>query len=337
MQRRAVIVALTVLLAVCGAWAQDDERVLLRYQWNAGEDLVWEVTAETTGTVITRDLTKDPVEETIVPVWTRMLMPITLSVESVDGEGNGTIVYKLGQMQMDVQAEGRQMYMVFDPETGTMTVDGEEVPMPEGMDAMMATTFRMVISPRGELVEMELPEGLEALMAGMGGNMMQWMRMSQQWSATFPEEPVGVDHVWSAGPDESLAGLAAGPDGAAAPGMSGSILYHMTGTRTVANADCVAIDMLGAMEIASLPTPAGMMGGMGGEDFEFTMGPMHLSMVGGYDFDAAAGKLVGGDIRIVMDMVQRMKGTMQTPEGPQEMNMEVISRGMTVDTTIEAR
>ena len=78
MQRRMVLVALTVLLAVSGAWAQDDERVLLRYQWNAGEDIVWDVTAETTGTVITRELTKDPVEETTVPVWTRMLMPITL-------------------------------------------------------------------------------------------------------------------------------------------------------------------------------------------------------------------------------------------------------------------
>ncbi|GEM_PF-4034967 len=337
MQRRAVLVALTVLVAACGAWAQDDERVLLRYQWNAGEDIVWDVTAEATGTVITRDLKKDPVEETTVPVWTRVMMPITLSVESVDGEGNGTIAYKLGQMQMDVQAEGRQMYMVFDPETGKMTADGEEVPLPEGMDAMMGTSFRMVMSPRGQLLEMELPEAMEAFMAGAGANMMQWMRMSQQWSATFPEEPVGVDHVWSAGPGDSLAGIVPGADGEAAPGMAGSILYHMTGTRTVANADCVAIDMLGAIDIDSLPTPPGMMGAMGGEDFEFRMGPMHLSMVGGYDFDAAAGKLVGGDIRMVMDMVQQMKGTVQTPEGPQEMNMEIISRGIAVDVTIEAR
>ncbi len=361
MQNRTLIVMLTVLILACGAWAQDEERVLLRYQWNAGEEIIWDVTTETSGTMFMRDLTKDPVEERTIPIWSRVLMPMTLRVESVDDEGNGTVVYELGTMQMDVQAEGQQSYIVFDPVAGTMTMDGEDTPLPPGMATGMLGPYRMVMSPRGEVLEMELPEGLGAMGLAGGADMTQWLRMSQQWSAALPEEPVGLDYVWGAafdmpfGAPEAVDGdeehegdddhdgqgehdeegeHEAGDD-APSP-MAGSVLYRMSGTRLVADVECVTLEMLGVMDLETLPMPA-MFGAMGGEGFEFSIGPMHVSMSGGFDFDAAAGRTMGGDMRAVMDMTERIKGTMQTPEGEQEMNMEITMRGMTVDSTIEVR
>ncbi len=357
------IVVLVALILACAAWAQDEERVLLRYQWNAGEEIVWDITSETSGTMVMRDLTKDPVEETETPMWTRVLMPMTLLVESVDEEGNGTVVYEMGTMQMDVQVEGKQSYIVLDPKASTMTVDGEESPLPPGAGAGMAGYYRMVISPRGDVLEMELPEGLGAMGLTGGADMSQWMRMSQQWSVAFPEEPVGFDYVWGAAFDMPLVALGAvagdeeqdgehdhdgqgehGEEGEHEAGddapslIAGSTLYRMAGTRLVADVDCVTLDMLSAMDIETMPVPmAGAFGGTEGEGMELAIGPMHMSISGGFDFDPAGGRMVGADTRVVIDMIQRIKGTVQTPEGEQEMNMEMITRGMTIDSTIEVR
>lgn len=341
MRSRMIAVMLIVSVTICTAWAQDEERVLLRYQWNAGEEIVWDVVTETSGTMVMRDLTKDPVEETMLPIWSRVMMPMTLTVESVDDDGNGTVVYELGTMQMDVQAEGRQVYMEFDPATGAMTMDGQQMPVPGGMQAGMAGPYRMVISPRGEVLDIELPEGLAMMGLAGGADMTQWMKMSQQWSATFPEEPVYADYVWSTQFDAPLGTPAeevAEGDAGDEPAGDGAMVYCMTGTRLVGGVDCVTLDAMGAFDIETLPmTMGGVFAFMGGEGFESSLGPMHLSMIGGFDFDAAAGRMMSGDVRVMIDMTQRMKGTIQTPDGAQQINMEIITRGMTVDSTIEVR
>lgn len=57
----AVVVLLTVAVA---AWGQDDGRGgLLRYQWNEGNEIFWNVTTESTGMVLTRGLTRDPLRK----------------------------------------------------------------------------------------------------------------------------------------------------------------------------------------------------------------------------------------------------------------------------------
>ena len=249
MRSRMIAVMLIVSVTICTAWAQDEERVLLRYQWNAGEEIVWDVVTETSGTMVMRDLTKDPVEETMLPIWSRVMMPMTLTVESVDDDGNGTVVYELGTMQMDVQAEGRQVYMEFDPATGAMTMDGQQMPVPGGMQAGMAGPYRMVISPRGEVLDIELPEGLAMMGLAGGADMTQWMKMSQQWSATFPEEPVYADYVWSTQFDAPLGTPAeeVAEGDARRPAGDGAMVYCMTGTRLVGGVDCVTLDAMGAL------------------------------------------------------------------------------------------
>jgi len=93
--RTRMSAVLVLLMAAAAAWGQDDERVLLRYQWSEGEQIVWNVTTESTGMVLTRDLTRDLVEERATPIWSRVLVPLTLAVEEVDEDGSGKVVYEL--------------------------------------------------------------------------------------------------------------------------------------------------------------------------------------------------------------------------------------------------
>jgi ribosome maturation factor RimP len=53
------------------------------------------------------------------------------------------------------------------------------------------------------------------------------------------------------------------------------------------------------------------------------------------DFDPEAGELVAFDTTVIMDMTQQMEGTVQTPDGEQQVDMEIITRDMKVNTTVE--
>ena len=350
---RIRVTLLLLLATACAAVAQEEDQFLLRYHWNAGDEIIWNVVAETTGTVLTRDLTKDPVEEKQTPVWSRVMMPMTLIVEEVDEDGNATVLYDVGTMQMDVEAEGKTQYIVIDPEAGTMTVDGEEQPLPEGTAAGMMGPFRMVISPRGEMLDMELPEGFGMMMGGMPGvDMEDWMKMSQGWAASFPEQPIGIDHVWGtqmAAPLSIEVDEEAGADEAAEeadetqdaeptdlPG-SVSILYRLLGVQRDGGADVVQIEMLGAMDFETLPMPGlPAMDGDGG-GMQMTIGPMHMSISGTLDFDVDAGELVASESTVLMDMKQHMHGTVETPQGEQPIDMEIIMNDLKVVSTVEAQ
>jgi len=331
---RVRVILLVLLAATCVAWGQEDEQFLLRYKWNAGEEITWNVVAETTGTVLVRDLTKDPVDENEVPIWSRVTMPMTLTVEGVDEDGNVTVLQEIGTMQMDIEAEGETKYIVMDPKAGTMTTDGEEQPLPEGTAAGMAGPFRIVISPRGEMLDMELPKGFGMMMGGLPGmDMDEWMKMSQGWAASFPEEAIGIGYVWGAPMTPPVA--IEGEEGQEALGNM-TVLYRLLGVRRDGEAEVVQIEMLGAMDFETLPFPGiGAMPGEGG-NMEMTMGPMHVSISGTIDFDPEAGALVASDASIIMDMVQHMKGTVETPEGVKEINTEIITRDMKVNSTVEA-
>lgn len=329
------LVVLTLLTATV-AWAQDDGRVLLRYQWNAGDEIEWIITTETTGTVVMRDRTRDPVEETEMPIWNTVTMPMTLRVVSVDEDGSGTIVYEIGVMEADVSAGGGEQYIRIDPREGTMTVDGEEQPMPPGVAEGMAGPIRTVMSTRGEVLEVDLPEGMQAMMGAMGAEVTQWMSMSQQQPA-FPERAIGIGHVWGASLSPLIPAEADTEAEATGPVGDVSVLYQLTGIRRTGDADSARIEMLGAMDFGTLPMPGiGMMPGAGeGGDLQMTMGPMHVSMFGAFDFNPAAGRVVGSEMTVIMDMTQQMKGTVETPEGEQRVDMEIITRDMTVKVKVE--
>jgi len=326
---------LSVLLALClsvTAFAQDAERVLLRYQWNAGDEITWEVISETTATITMRDLTQDPPAENAMEMWMRSTMPLTLVVESVDADGNGTLSYRIGVMEMDMLQGGQQQYIVMDPEAGTMTVNGEEQELPEQMMPGMLGDMKLVLSPRGEMIDAQIPEG--SPMAGMFGgmDMAQLMRMSQQSQVTFPEQPVSVGYSWGS----SMASPFGDPD---ENQFDATMVLTLGGLPTVGGVQCARIDMVGAMDMAELPMTMTMGGGAGPmpEGIEMKMGPMHVSVAGSMMFNPAAGRVVSGDIDVLMDMDQHISGTAQAPDGTEQQVDQVIEiRDMLINTKLTA-
>lgn len=237
---------------------------------------------------------------------------------------------------MDIEAEGEQTYIRIDPQTGTMTVDGEEQALPEGTATGIAGPFSVVISPQGEVLEMHVPAGIATLAGPMGMDMSQWMRMSQ-WQATFPQEAVGVGHVWAASMPPPIPGAEDVADEQALS-PSGSLLFRLADVRMVDGAQTAQIEMLGAIDFESLPMGGpGMMGGA--EDagnLQVTIGPMHLSIVGTMDFDVEAGMVTVSQTTVIMDIVQHIEGTVTSPVGEQEqVNMEITTRSLTMDATVE--
>ncbi|MGC9316999.1 MAG: hypothetical protein ACP5KN_03055 [Armatimonadota bacterium] len=323
----AVVVLGTLCFAAVVAAQQDADRVLLRYRWTAGDELVWHVTSETTGTVLNRDHTQDPPQESEVEIWSSATMPMTLVVEEVDAEGNGTIAFELGVMEIDMEAGGQQQYIRMDPEARTMTINGEEAPVPEAMLAGLAEPFRLILSPRGEVLDVMVPEDFQMATGLQGVNLGQWMQLSQRWQLSFPEEPVGEGHCWGGAMTIPLAGEGG-------PASDAVAVYRMAGRELAHGADCVRIEAMGALDFTELPS--GLAGpAAAASNLETEIGSGHISMDGAFWFDPQAGQLVATDATITMDMTQRTTGTVQTPEGEVEVDVETILQGLVVETSVE--
>ncbi|NLO06892.1 MAG: hypothetical protein GX131_13790 [candidate division WS1 bacterium] len=332
MRMRLVIAVLA--LCVGSVWAQDDGRILLRYHWTAGDTITWNMDVETTGTMVINDGGGVIAPGAEMPIWSVMSMPMTLQVEDVDAEGNATLTMTMGIMQIDAEAMGQQQYICINPETGIMTVNGEDRPLPQGMAATVGEPFRMVLSPLGKVLEMEVPEQMKAMMSASGMDMTQLLQMSQQWGATFPEEAIAAGHVWEA--EMQLPTVPA--EGAeAAEGATGeaTMLFRL---READDTERVAyIDMMGLMDFEHLPVPpmAGTMPGFGGGNMTMEIGPMYASVAGTFDFDYETGELLGSEAAVLINMTQRMNGTVETPDGKRDINMEILTRDMTVQSTVE--
>lgn len=329
MSVRLLSVALALCLALT-AFAQGTERTLLRYRWNAGDEITWQVTSETTGTVTVRDLTQDPATENSTEMWTRSTMPMTLVVESADAEGNGTVSYRLGRIDMDTLRGGRQQYIQIDPEAGTMTVNGEEQVIPEQMLLGMLGDMKLVLSPRGELIDAQIPEGSPVGSIFGGMDMTQIVRMSQHSQVTFPEQPVSPGYSWAAS--------MSAPFGEETDHQfDTTMVLTFVGMEMADGVQCARIGMVGAMDITELPM--GLGGGPGAlpEGVEMKLGPMHVSVTGSLLFDPEVGRIVSGDIDVLVDMDQHISGTAQGPDGTdQQIDQMIEIRDMLINTKLTA-
>lgn len=327
----AVVVACVLCLTGVVVAQQGAEGVVLRYDWTAGDEITLDVTSETSGTVLTRDLTKDPAQEQEIDVWSSATVPMTLSVEEVDAEGNGTITLELGTMEVDMTAAGQQQYVVVDPQARTMTVNGEPVPIPEQALDMMVASFTYVMSPRGEIIDMTLPPAFEMSMGMSGTAFTRWLQMSQGWQLVFPEEPVRTGYSWA-----NTGAMPPGEDEAGA--MDTTMVYTMSGMEEMQGARCARIEMAGVMQFDELPQElTGAQAMPGGANLTSEIGPGHISIQGTIWFDPEAGQVVETDAQMMMDMRQRTHGTVEGPEGQQEIDMETIMKGLVIAVNAVAR
>ena len=76
------------------------------------------------------------------------------TIEEVDEDGAATVLTEIGAIAGTTDmGMGLVLNMLIDPQAGTMTVNGEEMPLPEAARAAGGKTQPPVVSPRGQLLE----------------------------------------------------------------------------------------------------------------------------------------------------------------------------------------
>jgi len=191
---KRILVGMVATVIASGVVSGQDlgDRVLLRYKWNAGEEVSLKVAVETEGDMVMTDMTKEPPEETGMYISQSINMPMYQTVEAVDEEGNGTVAYQMGITEMDMTAGDQPaQHIVIDPVAKTMTVNGEPAPLPATALGYFGGAFRMVMSPLGEVLSFEAPEAQGDLAGMMGLSATQFAQMGGPRRCSSPPSRSG--------------------------------------------------------------------------------------------------------------------------------------------------
>jgi hypothetical protein len=347
MTKRIFVVIATAVIITGLAWSQDlGDRVLLRYTWNVGEQLTWNVSIEAEGDLLTTDLTKEPTEEQRVYMVRTMNMPIYQTIEAVDEEGNGTVGSHIGLLDIEVNVDDRPtQYIVIDPKAKTMTVDGEQAPMPEAALGFLGVEFRMVMSPLGEVLKFDAPFAQEQLFDMAGISLSDFAQMNQASQIQFPVEPIQEGYTW-AQTKELRAPLTsedqeeedaedeaadAEHEAAAPPPLAMTMVYTLEGFETMDDVNCAKVELVGAMDMRE---PFRVHSTAGGADLTVETGPAHVSMHGFIYFDPEAGCMVKSEVDSIMDVRQTTQGQVQAGDQTRDVNLIVNIEGLVQRVTV---
>jgi hypothetical protein len=336
MTRRALTPMAVILITAAMSWAQDlDGKVLLRYKWNAGEEVSCQVAIEAEGDMVMTDMTKEPPEETRMHISQTMNMPLYQTIEAVDGEGNGTVAYQMGIMEMDMTAGDQPaQHIVIDPVAKTMTVNGEPAPLPDTALGYFGAVFRMVMSPLGEVLSFEAPDMERNLPDMMGLSATQFAQMARTSQMQLPEEPISAGYSWAqtvdlSTPRTAQEGEEAEGEAAEAAPMTLTMVYTLVGFETAGEVECAKMELVGAMDMTMTVSPQ-----TEGADLVVHMGPMHVSMHGFTYFDPEAGCVVSTEIDQIMDMRQETRGQVQVGDQTQDINMITTTEDFRTNTVV---
>ncbi|MCD6360668.1 MAG: hypothetical protein J7M38_07330 [Armatimonadetes bacterium] len=322
--------ALTILAAALlfGATASAQPTYLLRYKWQEGENITWLVDVEASGEVLTRDLSVNPPGVTRMDVSMTMSMPQYQIVESVDDDGNGTVVTRMGTMEMDITMPpvGTQHIMV-EP-GGKATIAGADIPIPESLKQITGKPFKQVMSPRGDVLDMELPFKLEDFVDLGSTAPLQAIKALQQQPVIFPEQEAAEGYCWVNRQDLTPE---ADP-GTELPPITKTMIYTLAGFEDINGIECARIELLGVMDIdGTLTMP------MQGEGREGTsiVGPAHFSTTGTIWFDLEAGLPQKFEGSVLISVLQESEGSITVQDRKHDFHIQVEMNNFAVDFTME--
>ncbi len=335
MTRRGLVVVTigTMALMIVGtALAQGP--VLLRHQWQAGEEITWDVSVEAEGLVIVEDLKVDP------PGRQRLDMTVTTAttqfqtIEEVDEDGAATVLTEIGPIAITTDmGTGTMQHVTIDPQTGTMVVDGAERPLPVNARAAGGRTVRQVLSPRGELLETDASWDASAQMTGGIIMPQELMNVLERAPMVFPEGEVGEGYCWAQTTDLEL-GDDALPEEAdlPLPPVSYVSSYKVAGFEDLGGVECARIEFISAADVeGGIETP--MPGD--GNDAITRFGPAHFGISGTMWFDHAAGRLVRVQARVVMDLIQEIEGRVKQGEEIGDVHTRISFEGLDMSSAAE--
>lgn len=336
MTKRVFAVMMALVVTAGLACAQElHGKVLLRYKWNAGEEVSFQVAVEAEGNMVMTDMTKEPPEENGMYISQSINMPMYQTIEAVDEEGNGTVAYQMGIMEMDMTAGDQPaQHIVIDPVAKTMTVNGEPAPLPDTALGYFGGAFRMVMSPLGEVLSFQAPDVEGDLPDMMGLSATQFARMARTSQMQLPAEPIREGYSWAqtvglSTPRTAQEGEDAEGEPAEAPPMVTTMLYTLVGFETVGEVECAKIEIVGAMDMTMTVSPPAE-----GADLMVQMGPMHLSMHGFTYFDPEAGCVVSTELDQIMELHQEIQGQVKAGGETQDINMITTAEDFRTNTVV---
>lgn len=283
--------------------------MVLRYQWNAGEESTLSMTCEGNGEMVLWMEIGGKGGEQDMDLTTVTKLPVYQTVESVDADGNAATAYQIGEMVVDVSGEGfPPQHIVVDPTGATMKVGEQETPMPEAAQWFFGRPIRMVMSPAGEVLEFYAPISHHEMFDMAGFSPAQFAQLVRTAQIALPKEGIQEGHSWAQtvdlsfyAPDEKTGA----EEGVEAMPMLMTTVYTLAGFEQVDGSNCAKVDMVGVMELKE-PTTVPI--SMPGVELTLEMGPARISISGFSYFDYENGRVVKSEIDTIMNMKQAIEG-----------------------------
>ena len=190
---RCLCSCLLIAIVCCSASAEDAP---LLWKFQAGDEHHFQMTQD-------MDMEME-IGDRNVETNVHQLMDMTWKIEQVDDQGLATMLQTIDRVRMEMQAPGQQ----------EMDYDTDSDEAPSGFASMVAPLFKALtaepfkvsITPRGEIKDMEVPESLaKAMKATPGAAAMGEMfsdegfkNMLQQSSLILPEpKDLKPGHEWT--------------------------------------------------------------------------------------------------------------------------------------------
>ncbi len=245
MNKLAVTVLCVVLLVPAAlAVAQDDEPILLRYKWETGQRLDWEMTGRVTGRIA---MVEGPQAGQTLDINSTFSMGLFTDVLEVAADGSARTRMTFGSMNIQTTLpNGQLLSMDMDLAAGKVRVVPQqggqviEQDLPEALTKLFGAGFVTRVTNRGEIVEVEGAQELQAMLAKMAGPQANAFNITEamNWiEPLLPEGPVKTGDTWVQ-EKPALLGL----DGAATAAAPFVIQYRHDGYTMLEGVRCVKIN-----------------------------------------------------------------------------------------------
>ncbi|MCD6350961.1 MAG: hypothetical protein J7M26_02480 [Armatimonadetes bacterium] len=248
MKRALLLVAgIAMVVTTAGlALAQDDQAVLLRYKWEKGEHLDWDMTMHVTGRF---GIVEGPQAGTSLDLDNTMAMTIFADVVEVLDDGSAWVKMTLGEMNIEsTLPNGQTVNIALDLASGKVRIlapggnQPVEQDLPKEVSEIFGQGFTMRITDRGEVKELKGAEKLKAMLERMGGPQASAIDITQtmNWIEPYlPEKPVKPGDTW----EQEKPNIFGMPGAAGAQGNKPFIIrFKHAGYSVVDGVRCVKIE-----------------------------------------------------------------------------------------------
>ena len=205
MRRTVPVIALVLLVSLAAGQPVSAEQVLLRHKFFPPRDLVYDFWASGIATISGRPLSSTAQQQKLSG---RQVLRQTVNgrlvarIESVDGDGNGTLTFELGRLGMEISTTEQSTHVVFDPAPGTIEANGEAMASAELQQVLRwVEAHKLTISPRGKVLAISAP-GPVPIQPPRGGPLPlmlrpeHWQKLLEAPTAWLPRQPMQIGDRW---------------------------------------------------------------------------------------------------------------------------------------------